>query len=115
MWLTRKKSKDFKEIHHRRLCKKQGIRGGLLAAALLAAALTAGGCSWAESPASAGSGGAAGKFTEEQTGAESDADEFSDNEPAGNKPAEKEKVTIKKKEKTPKRVIKNESRPRVIM
>lgn len=32
-----------------------------------------------------------------------------------NKPAEKEKVTIKKKEKTPKRVIKNESRPRVIM
>ena len=90
MWLTRKKRKDFKEIHHRRLCKKQGIRGGLLAAALLAAALTAGGCSWAESPASAGSGGAAGKFTEEQTGAESDADEFSDNEPAGNKPAEKE-------------------------
>ena len=37
-----------------------------------------------------GSGGAAGKFTEEQTGAESDADESSDNESAGNKPAEKE-------------------------
>ena len=32
-----------------------------------------------------------------------------------NKPAEKEKVTIKKKERTPKRVIENESRPRVIM
>lgn len=32
-----------------------------------------------------------------------------------NKPAEKEKVTIKKKERTPKRVIESESRPRVIM
>ena len=70
--------------------KSRGFRGGILAAALLAAALTAGGCSRAESPASAGSGGAAGKCTEEQTGAESDVDESSDNEPAGNKPAEKE-------------------------
>ncbi len=32
-----------------------------------------------------------------------------------NKPAEKEKVTIKKKERTPKRAVENESRPRVIM
>ena len=32
-----------------------------------------------------------------------------------NKPAENEKVTIKKKEKTPKRVSEDESRPRVIM
>ena len=32
-----------------------------------------------------------------------------------NKPAEKEKVTIKKKERIPERVIENESRPRVIM
>ncbi len=75
------KSKDFKEILHSRLCKKQGLRGNLLAAVLLAAALTAGGCSRAENPTSAQSGDAAGEFTGEQTVAEPAADESSSESP----------------------------------